>query len=77
MAAETVDADYSDRSTKSAILGLADYLTRICLDAPFRSPEWLPRLLIRIARTQRQEASEPFLPKTVFQTKAAVGPHRT
>ena len=74
LAAETVDADYSDLSTKSAILGLADYLTRICLDAPFRSPEWLPRLLIRIARTRDKRRRNRSFPRRSFKPGPRWGP---
>ena len=67
MAAETLDADYIDLSTESAILGLADYLTRIVLDVPFRSPQWLPRLLIRIARTRDKRRPNRSFPRRSFK----------
>jgi hypothetical protein len=51
-AAEHVGAEYVDLSRKSAVLALAAYITRICLDDPQHAVEWLPRLLARIARTR-------------------------
>jgi len=51
-AADHVDARYYHLSVKSAVLALADYLTRLCLDDPDRALRFLPRLLHRIARTR-------------------------
>ena len=51
-AADHVDARYHELSVKSAVLALADYLTRHCLDDPDRALRVLPRLLDRIARTR-------------------------
>jgi hypothetical protein len=49
---------------------------RHSLDSRFRSPKWLPRTPDQNRQDTRQEASEPFLPKTIIQTRPAVGPQR-
>ena len=36
---------YHDLSRKSAVLGLAAYISRVCLDDPRAAATWLPRLL--------------------------------
>ena len=51
-AAQHADADYHALSIKSAVLALAAYMTRLCLDDPQAALVWLPRLLERIARTR-------------------------
>ena len=58
-AAEHVGAEYVDLSRKSAVLGLAAYMTRICLDDPQHAAEWMPRLLARIARTRCSGSRHP------------------
>ena len=74
LAADTVDANYGDLSPKSAILGLADYITRICLDGPFHSPQWLPRLLLRIARTRDKRRPNRSFPRRSFKPSPRWGP---
>ena len=51
-AADVHDDDYHRLSSKTVILALATYLTRICLDDPKRAVHWLPRLLRQIVRTR-------------------------
>ena len=49
VAAEHVNVDRRELSVKSAVLALAVYLTRLCLDDPARAVHCLPRMLERIA----------------------------
>jgi hypothetical protein len=74
-AADTLDAEYHDLSTKSAILGLADYLTRICLGEPERAARWLPRLLQRIARTRDKRRPGRSFPRRSFKPNTRWGPN--
>lgn len=73
-AADALDTDYNDLSTKSAILGLADYLTRICLDDPSSSARWLPRLLRRIARARDKQRPNRSFPRRSFKPNPRWGP---
>ena len=73
-AAEALDTDYGDLSSKSAILGLADYITRICLDAPCVSSQWLPRLLRRIVRTRDKKRPNRSFPRRSFKPSPRWGP---
>lgn len=73
-AADALDADYKDLSTKSAILGLAAYLTRFCLDDPANAVDWLPRLLRRIARTRDKQRPDSSFPRRSFRPNTRWGP---
>ena len=73
-AAERVDAKYPDLSTKSAVLGLATYITRICLDDPQSAAAWLPRLLARIARTRDKRRPGRSFPRRSFKPWPRWGP---
>ncbi|MCP5067029.1 MAG: IS4 family transposase [bacterium] len=74
-AAEHVDASYHDLSVKSAILALADYLTRLCLQDPERAVRFLPRLLQRIARTRDKRRPGRSCPRRSFKPGPRWGPH--
>ncbi len=73
-AAKHVDANYHDLSVKSAVLGLADYLTRLCLDDPKRALRALPRLLDRIARTRDKRRPGRSWPRRSFKPGPRWGP---
>jgi len=73
-AADAVGADYRDLSPKSAVLGLADYITRICLTAPQGASRWLPRLLARIARTRDKNRPNRSFPRRSFRPRPRWGP---
>lgn len=73
-AADTLDADYHDLSIKSAVLGLADYITRICLTSPREASRWLPRLLARIARTRDKKRPNRSFPRRSFRPSPRWGP---
>jgi len=74
-AAEHVDAHYHDLSVKSAVLALADYLTRLCLDDPDRAVRCLPRLLERIARTRDKRRPGRSCPRRSFKPGPRWGPN--
>jgi hypothetical protein len=73
-AAKQVDAPYHDLSVKSAVLALADYLTRLCLDDPQAALQWLPRLLDRIARTRDKRRPGRSCPRRSFKPGPRWGP---
>lgn len=73
-AAEHVDAEYHELSVKSAVLGLADYLTRLCLAHPDSATVWLPRLLARIARTRDKRRPGRSFPRRSFKPGPRWGP---
>ena len=73
-AAEHVKAPYYDLSVKSAVLALADYLTRLCLDDPNSATLWLPRLLVRIARTRDTRRPGRSFPRRSFKPGPRWGP---
>lgn len=74
-AAKHVDAPYHDLSVKSAVLGLADYLTRLCLDHPDRALRALPRLLERIASTRDRRRPGRSCPRRSFKPGPRWGPN--
>lgn len=74
-AAEHVDARYHDLSVKSAVLALAAYLTRLCLDDPDRAVHFLPRLLDRIARTRDKRRPGRSCPRRSFKPGPRWGPN--
>lgn len=73
-AAHDVGAAYDDLSIKSAVLGVADYLTRICLDDPLSAAAWLPRLLARIARTRDKRRPGRSCPRRSYKPGPRWGP---
>ena len=73
-AAKHVKAPYYDLSVKSAVLALADYLTRLCLDDPNSATLWLPRLLVRIARTRDKRRPGRSCPRRSFKPGPRWGP---
>ncbi len=73
-AAEHVSADYYDLSRKSAVLGLAAYITRICLDDPQSAAGWVPRLLARIAKTRDKRREGRSFPRRSFKPRPRWGP---
>ena len=74
-AASHVDAAYHELSVKSAVLGLADYLTRLCLDDPEAALDWLPRFLARIARTRDKRRPGRSCPRRSFKPGPRWGPN--
>jgi hypothetical protein len=74
-AANDVDARYHDLSVKSAVLALADYLTRLCLDDPERAAHCLPRLLERVARTRDRRRPGRSCPRRSFKPGPRWGPN--
>ena len=74
MSAEQVGARYHELSVKSAVLALADYLTRLCLDDPERAVHCLPRLLQRIARTRDKRRPGRSCPRRSFKPGPRWGP---
>jgi hypothetical protein len=74
-AAEHVDAHYHHLSVKSAVLALADYLTRLCLDDPARAVHFLPRLLERVARTRDKRRPGRSCPRRSFKPGPRWGPN--
>lgn len=74
-AAKHVDAPYHELSIKSAVLGLADYLTRLCLDDPAAALQWLPRFLTRIARTRDKRRPGRSCPRRSFKPGPRWGPN--
>ncbi len=73
-AADHVDARYHELSVKSAVLALADYLTRLCLDDPERAVHCLPRLLARVARTRDKRRPGRSCPRRSFKPGPRWGP---
>jgi len=73
-AADHVDAPYHDLSVKSAVLALADYLTRLCLDDPGRALRFLPRLLDHVARTRDKRRPGRACPRRSFKPGPRWGP---
>lgn len=73
-AAEHVDAPYHAISVKSAVLALAEYLARLCLDDPQRALHCLPRLLERIARTRDERRPGRSCPRRSFKPGPRWGP---
>jgi len=73
-AAKQVDTRHQDLSVKSAVLGLAAYLTRLCLDDPQRANQLLPRLLERIARTRDRRRPGRSCPRRSFKPGPRWGP---
>ena len=73
-AAEHADVDYRDISRKSAVLGLAAYISRVCLDDPRSAATWLPRLLARIARTRDKRRAGRSFPRRSFKPGPRWGP---
>lgn len=74
-AAQHVDARYHDLSVKSAVLALADYLTRLCLDDPDRALRSLPRLIDRVARTRDKRRPGRSCPRRSFKPGPRWGPN--
>lgn len=74
-AAEHAEARYRDLSVKSAILALAAYLTRLCLDDPDRAIHFLPRLLERVARTRDMRRPGRSCPRRSFKPGPRWGPN--
>lgn len=74
-AAKRVGARYHELSVKSAVLALADYLTRLCLDDPERAVQCLPRLLERVARTRDRRRSARSCPRRSFKPGPRWGPN--
>lgn len=74
VAAKHVGAAYHDLSVKSAVLALADYLTRLCLADPERAVHLLPRLLARIARTRDKRRPGRSCPRRSFKPGPRWGP---
>lgn len=72
--AKHVGARYHDLSAKSAVLALADYLTRLCLDDPQRAVQCLPRLLERVARTRDKRRPGRSCPRRSFKPGPRWGP---
>ncbi len=71
MATAAHDAEeYGELSIKSGILGLAAYVTRICLDDPQSAASWMPRLLARIARTRDKKRPGRSFPRRSFKPSA-------
>lgn len=73
--AKHVGARYHDLSVKSAVLALADYLTRLCLDDPQRAVLCLPRLLERVARTRDKRRPGRSCPRRSFKPGPRWGPN--
>jgi len=73
-AAKHVGARYHDLSVKSAVLALAAYLTRLCLDDPVRAAHCLPRMLERIARTRDKRRPGRSCPRRSFKPGPRWGP---
>lgn len=73
--AKHVDAPYHDLSIKSAVLALADYMTRLCLEDPVSAGRWLPRLLVRIARTRDNRRPGRSCPRRSFKPGPRWGPN--
>ena len=74
LSAKHVDARYHDLSVKSAVLALADYLTRLCVDDPERAVHCLPRLLERVARTRDKRRPGRSQPRRSFKPGPRWGP---
>jgi hypothetical protein len=74
-AADVHDDDYHALSSKTAILALATYLTRICLDDPKRAAHWLPRLLRQIVRTRDKKRPGRSYPRRSFKPSPRWGPN--
>lgn len=70
--------EYGALSIKSGILGLAAYVTRICLDDPESAASWMPRLLAWIARTRDKPRPGRSFPRKSFKpaSKWRPGGHR-
>lgn len=73
-AAQEVGATHQELSIKSAVLALATYLTRLCLDDPHRAVLCLPRLLERIARTRDKRRAGRSCPRRSFKPGPRWGP---
>jgi hypothetical protein len=73
-AAEVHEDDYHALSSKTVILGLAAYITRICLDDPGHAAVWLPRLLRRIVRTRDNKRIARSCPRRSFKPNPRWGP---
>lgn len=73
-AAEIYNDDYHALSKKSAILGLASYVTRLCIDDPENAVRWLPRLLHRITRTRDAKRPGRSFPRRSFKPRPRWGP---
>jgi hypothetical protein len=73
-AAKHMGARYHELSVKSAVLALAAYLTRLCLDDPERAVHCLPRLLERIARTRDERRPGRSCPRRSFKPGPRWGP---
>ena len=74
-AAKHVHASYHHLSIKSAVLALADYLTRLCLEDPDSAVQWLSRLLVRIARTRDKRRPGRSSPRRSFKPGPRWGPN--
>lgn len=75
VAAQHADASYHALSVKSAVLALADYLTRLCLGDPHAASRWMPRLLDRIARTRDKRRHGRSCPRRSFKPGPRWGPN--
>lgn len=74
VAAEHIEEPAHVLSTKAAILGLADYLTRLVFDDPDHVLRWLPRFLERIARTRDKRRPGRSFPRRSFKPGPRWGP---
>lgn len=74
VAAKHVGVRCHELSIKSAVLALAAYLTRLCLDDPNRAVHCLPRLLERIARTRDRRRPGRSCPRRSFKPGPRWGP---
>lgn len=73
--ARHVGVSYRALSVKSAVLALADYLTRLCLKDPERAVHVLPRLMERIARTRDRPRPGRSCPRRSFKPGPRWGPN--
>ena len=73
-AARHAQAPYKELSTKSACLGLADYIVRLFADHNLESTDWLRRMLVRIARTPDKKRPGRKCPRRSFKPRPRWGP---
>ncbi len=72
--AEVTGNRYSDLSTKSACLGLSDYIVRLFVNRDPRAADWLQQFLERIARTRDQKRPGRSYPRRSFKPRNRWGP---
>lgn len=73
-AARQADVPYQELSTKSACLGLADYVVRLFVAHDLDSTDWLRRMLTRIARTRDKKRPNRKCPRRSFKPRPRWGP---